>query len=142
MYALWTVVERFYSFASHDRSLSSSRHEPPRLVFGRDQFFRRLKRFVFHLQINLDVAISRFDGSVTQPGPNHIQVHVGLKQVHCGGVTPGMGNDSPGEQLGTSFRCFSDTLGDDVAHAKTGVPVAFAIDEKRCRVIQTDAAFF
>ena len=107
-----------------------------------DQFLRRPERLAFHLQINLNVAVGGFDGSMAQPGSDHIQVHVGLKQVHRGGVPPSMGRDSSGEQRGTSFRCFSDTLGDDVAHPKTGEAAAFAVDEKRCRVIQTDAAFF
>src|SRR2546426_6004696 len=34
---------------------------------GRDQFFRRLERFAFHLQVDLDVAVGRFHGSVAQP---------------------------------------------------------------------------
>ena len=65
---------------------------------GRYQFFRRLKRFAFHLQVDFDLAVGRFNGSVAQPGPDHVQVHIGLKQAHCRRVADGVWRDSSGEQ--------------------------------------------
>ena len=95
-----------------------------------NQFFRRLKGFAFHIQIDFNVGVGGFNGGVAQPGPDHVQIHMGLEEVHCRGVAPGVGSHFAGEQGGTHVGRLGNPMGNDVPQAKTGEPIVMDVDEK------------
>jgi len=74
---------------------------------------------------------------MAQPGPDHIEVNIGLEQVHCRGMANGMGCDPSGEQRGTRVRSHRDTMGNNVAHAKPGEPVAFPVTQEADELTKT-----
>lgn len=117
--------------------LCQPRHElvviPPRTFaagLGRDEFFRRLKCFTFHFQIDLDIAVGRLDGSVPQPGADHVQIDIGLEQMHRRGVAPGVGSYLAGEQRGTRTGSLGNSMRNNVSQAETGDPITLGVDEK------------
>jgi len=107
---------------------------------GRDQFFGRLKRFTFHLQIDFNVGVGGFNGGVAQPGTDHIQINIGLEQMHRRGMAPSVWRHLAGEQGRTHIGGVGNSMSNDVPQAETGEPIVMDVDEKRNGCIQAHGA--
>ena len=107
---------------------------------GRDEFFRRLKRFAFHLQIDFNIGVGGFNGGVAQPGTDHVEINIGLEQMHRCGVAPGVRSHLAGEQGRTHAGSPGNSMGNNVAQAETGEPITMNIDEQWNGCIQRHGA--
>lgn len=103
-----------------------------------EQCLHGLEGLALHLQIDFDIGIGGFDGRVSEPGADHVEIDIGLEQVHGGGVAPGVRGDFSVEERGTHLDRLGDPVGHDVAQTKPRESRSLGIDEQGDGLIASD----